>query len=281
MIYRLQKYDVEIICTDLDQDHPKVVVSLGSEVRTFQLKGFIDFWLDVIHAQRKALDRYFELIASANSKGGKRRPPACGLKRHGVKIRFIHLNHVRPEVVLTLGSEVRTLQLEEFIELGEEMKKFLPKAAAMRMRYLDKLEWQRELGSVNTRPSRESVREGRDAQKPVVPDGVAGIFKPETTGPIWLIYPDVRTAYTDAGVVVIGVLTNVCCSLNNIASQIWLAMRLSPWGITVEGIVGVLEDDEMIPPELSASEVAECLDTLQRMGLVRCEGDSAFKRVGA
>src|SRR5215831_2557909 len=280
MVYHLTKYDLKIMCTDLDH-HPKVVVTLGSEERRFHLKGFIGFWLDVIRSQRRAVDRYFELIASATSKGSKRRATTRGVKRQGLEIKFVHLNHVKPELVVALGSEVRTLQLEEFIEFEEEMKKLLPRAAAARTRYVDKRDQQRELVSVETRPSRESVREGNDSRELAVPDRMAGIFKPATTGPVWSKCLDVGAEYTETGVIVFSVSTDIWCRLRGIASQIWLAMQLSPWGITLAGIVGILEEDVMIPREVLASEVAEFLDNLERMGLVRCEGGSASERVGA
>lgn len=279
MVYHFFKCGLKIMCTDLNH-HPKVVVTLGSEVRTFQLKGFIGFWLDVILAQRRAVDTYFELLTSVNSKGSKGRATACGVKRQGLEIRFIHLNHVRPELVVALGSEVRTLQLEEFIELAEEMKKLLPKAAVERMRRMHKLDQQTEPGSSETRPLLESIRESKGAQESLVQDGIAGLFKPETTGPVWLKCLDVGTEYTETGVVVFSVSTDIWCRLRSTASQVWLTMQLSPWGITVEGIVHVLEEDVMIPRELLASEVAEFLGNLQRMGLVRCEGDCASNGVG-
>lgn len=40
MVYHFFKYGLKITCTELDH-HPKVVVTLGSEVRTFQRMGLV------------------------------------------------------------------------------------------------------------------------------------------------------------------------------------------------------------------------------------------------
>src|SRR5260221_9963216 len=114
MVHHLEKYDLKITFTHLDHKDPEVVVTLGSEARTFKLEGFINFWLDMLKVGRKAADVHLMLTGSAASIGKDRPSMACGLKRHGLKITFTHLNHNKPEVVVALGTEVRTLQLEEF-----------------------------------------------------------------------------------------------------------------------------------------------------------------------
>src|SRR6266853_103374 len=66
MVYRLEKYDLKIMFTHLDQNNPGVVVTLGSEARTFQFEDFIDFWLEMTELVPKAVYvhiAYRELLA--------------------------------------------------------------------------------------------------------------------------------------------------------------------------------------------------------------------------
>ncbi len=39
MVYHIKEYDLKITFTHLDHKNPEVVVTLGSEARTFQLEG--------------------------------------------------------------------------------------------------------------------------------------------------------------------------------------------------------------------------------------------------
>ncbi len=64
---------------------------------------------------------------------------AWGLERHGLKITFTHLNYINPEVVVGLGTEVRTLQLEEFIDYWLKMSELVPKAAHVHLASREKL----------------------------------------------------------------------------------------------------------------------------------------------
>ena len=160
MVYRLEKYDLKIMFTHLDQRNPDVVVTLGSEARTFQLEGFINFWLDMLKVGRKAADAHLVLTGFADSIGKDGTPLACGLKRHGLKITFTRLNHVKLEVDVALGSEVRTLQLGEFIDFWQEMKELLPKATYVHLAYQEQLARQRRQRS-RASPSRELVKIGR------------------------------------------------------------------------------------------------------------------------
>src|SRR5207244_245511 len=129
MVYRLEKYDLKIMFTHLDQRNPDVVVTLGSEARTFQLEGFINFWLDMLKVGRKAADAHLVLTGFADSIGKDGTPLACALKRRALKITFTHLDHNKPDVVVTLGSEARTFQLEGFINFWLDMLKVGRKAA--------------------------------------------------------------------------------------------------------------------------------------------------------
>jgi len=143
MVYHLRKYDLKITFTHLDHKNPEVVVSLASEERTFQLEAFINFWLDMLKVGRKAAAGHLVLTGFAASIGKDRPPMACGLKRHGLKITFTHLNHNKPEVVVALGTEVRTFQLEEFIDFWLEMTELVPKAADVHLAYREELARQR------------------------------------------------------------------------------------------------------------------------------------------
>jgi len=89
-------------------------------------------------------------------------------------------------------------------------------------------------------------------------------------GPVWVICPDVLATYTEDGALVLDVPKEICYSLNDIASRIWLAMESSPSGITLEGIVGVLKERSEIRSERIVRDVSEFLDNLHRMSLVRC-----------
>jgi len=191
------------------------------------------------------------------------------LKRHGLKITFTRLNHVKLEVDVALGSEVRTLQLGEFIDFWQEMKELLPKATYVHLAYQEQLARQRRQRS-RASPSRELVNERRNAQEPGVLEVGAGSVNADKEA-VWLISPDVLATYTEDGAVVLNVPKEICYGLNNIASRIWLAMESRPSGITPRGIVGVLEETLEIPRERLASDVSQFLDNLHRMSLVRCE----------
>ncbi len=135
-------------------------------------------------------------------------------------------------------------------------------------------------GFVRKRPSGESVSERRNAQEPAVLEAGAGSGKADK-GTVWLISPNVLATYTDDGALVVNVPKEICYSLNHIASRIWLAMESSPSGITLEGIVGVLEETLEIPRERLASDVSKFLDNLQQMSLVRCGGHFISRKIGA
>ena len=89
---------------------------------------------------------------------------------------------------------------------------------------------------------------------------------------VWLISPDALGTYTDDGAVVLDIPKGICYSLNTTPSRIWLAMETSPSGITLEGIVGAIETHFEIPHQELEADTAECLDKLQRMGLLQENG---------
>ena len=72
MVYRLEKYDLKIMFTHLDQRNPDVVVTLGSEARTFQLEDFIDFWLEMTELVPKAVYAHLAYLEQLARQGRER-----------------------------------------------------------------------------------------------------------------------------------------------------------------------------------------------------------------
>jgi len=280
MVYRLQKYELKIMFTLLDQKNPAVVVTLGSEARTFQLEGFINFWLDMLKVGRKAADAHLVLIGSPDSIGRGRTAMACGLKRHGLKITFTHLDDNKPDVVVTLGSEARTFQFEDFIDFWVEMTELVPKAAHAHLAYREEFARQRRERFRGARSSRKSVRERRNAKEHAYGEWRAMSVNLDK-GSLWLISPDALAMYTEDGAILLDIPKGICYSLDAVATQIWLAMESSPSGITLEGIVGVLEETFEIHREQLASDASAFLDNLQRMSLVHCKGQYGSRKTGA
>jgi hypothetical protein len=89
---------------------------------------------------------------------------------------------------------------------------------------------------------------------------------------LWLISPDALATYTQDGAVVLDIPKGICHILNATASRIWFAMESSPSGITLESIVGAIETRFEIPHQELEADTAECLDKLQRMGLLQANG---------
>jgi len=271
MVYRLQKYELKIMFTLLDQKNPQVVVTLGSSARTFQLEGFVNFWLDMLKVGRKATDAHLVLTGFADSIGRDRTPMACGLKRHGLKITFTHLDHNKPDVVVTLGSEARTFQFEDFIDFWREMTGLVPKAVYAHIAYRELLARQRRERFRATRLSRKSLSELRNANEQAVEEGRGGSVKVNTDA-VWVISPDALATYSEDGALVLDIPRGLCYSLNATASRIWFAMESSPSGITLEGILGAIETHFEVPHQELAADTAECLDKLQRMRLLQANG---------
>src|SRR5258708_16084586 len=123
-------------------------------------------------------------------------------------------------------------------------------------------------GFVRKRPSGEFVSERRDAQAHAVEEGGTGSVKADKDV-VWLISPDALATYTQDGAVVLAIPRGICYSLDAVASRIWLAMESSPSGITLEGIVGVLEQSFEILREQICSDASEFLENLHPMRLVR------------
>ncbi len=133
-------------------------------------------------------------------------------------------------------------------------------------------------GFVRKRPSRESGSELGDAQEHRVVEWARMNMDKDA---VWLVAPDALATYTEDGAVLLDTDKGTCYSLNAVASRIWLAMESRPSGITLEGIVGVLEENFNIPREQLTRDVSDYLDNLQRMSLARCEGQDVSRKIGA
>ena len=78
--------DLTIMLTHLDHAKTEVVVGFGSQTRTFQVEGFINFWVDLVNVGHKAADRRSNLTAHSDSVGQDKRPRAYRLNRHALTI---------------------------------------------------------------------------------------------------------------------------------------------------------------------------------------------------
>jgi hypothetical protein len=125
-------------------------------------------------------------------------------------------------------------------------------------------------GFVRKRRPGESVSERRNAQAHAFEKRGVRSVKADK-GVVWLISPDALATYTQDGAVVLDVPKGICYSLNAVAGRIWRAMESSPSGITLEGIVDVLKTDFEISHRELEGDTAECLDKMQRMGLLQAD----------
>ena len=60
--YQLKSHAMTVTFIHLDQMNPVVELALGSEVRTFRLEEFTDFWLAMIEAGRDAITAHLEFL---------------------------------------------------------------------------------------------------------------------------------------------------------------------------------------------------------------------------
>ena len=137
MVYHLMGHDLTITFTQLDQDKPEVVVSLGRETRTFQLEGFINFWSDMVKVGRQAMDARLELIGTADSAGKGRTPTFHrGEEKRPDKSAYL-FGHKKVYVVSAFSTQPRTFRFEEFIDLWQYMIELAPKAADRHLAYME------------------------------------------------------------------------------------------------------------------------------------------------
>ncbi len=60
MVYKFKKHDMTVTFALRDDRKRIVQLALGSEMRTFELEEFTDFWLTMIEEGRKATSAYLE-----------------------------------------------------------------------------------------------------------------------------------------------------------------------------------------------------------------------------
>jgi hypothetical protein len=85
---------------------------------------------------------------------------------------------------------------------------------------------------------------------------------------VWNVSGSVRSTYTQDGAVLLDVKKGACYSMNVVAARVWTALEKSQDGINLEGIVKALETRFSVPREQLESDTAECLENLQRLGLI-------------
>src|ERR1700722_18006844 len=95
----------------------------------------------------------------------------------------------------------------------------------------------------------------------------------------WAISPDVRATYSEDGAVLLDINKGMCYSLNAAGARIWITIESKTSGITLDCIVGALAAHYGAPYKQLEADTQECLDKLQRMGLVRCNGRVGSTRV--
>lgn len=94
MVYKLEKQDLKVTFANQDNMEPLVELVLGSEVRTFPLAEFANFWLEMIEMGRRAL------VSVLDSLPKEPRPKAEECSRWGLHalarhrdapaLRFVH-----------------------------------------------------------------------------------------------------------------------------------------------------------------------------------------------
>jgi hypothetical protein len=62
LFYQYKKYDMTVTFALRDDRKRVVQLTLGSEMRTFELEEFTDFWLTMIEEGRKATSAYLESL---------------------------------------------------------------------------------------------------------------------------------------------------------------------------------------------------------------------------
>ena len=65
MVYKFKKHDMTVTFALRDDRKRVVQLALGSEMRTFELEEFTDFWLTMIEEGRKATSAYLESLGTS------------------------------------------------------------------------------------------------------------------------------------------------------------------------------------------------------------------------
>ena len=71
MVYKFKKHDMTVTFALRDDRKRVVQLALGSEIRTFELEEFTDFWLTMIEERRKATSAYLESLGWLPRHSGK------------------------------------------------------------------------------------------------------------------------------------------------------------------------------------------------------------------
>ena len=71
MVYKFKKQDMTVTFAFRDDRKRIVQLALGSEMRTFELEEFTDFWLTMIEEGRKATSAYLESMGWSPRDSGK------------------------------------------------------------------------------------------------------------------------------------------------------------------------------------------------------------------
>ncbi len=74
MVYEFKKHDMVVTFTVRDDTKRIVRLALGSEMRTFELEEFTDFWLTMIEEGRKATSAWLESLGRLPRHTDKRGP---------------------------------------------------------------------------------------------------------------------------------------------------------------------------------------------------------------
>jgi hypothetical protein len=85
----------------------------------------------------------------------------------------------------------------------------------------------------------------------------------------WLVSPGVRSTYIGDGAVLLNVKEGLCYSLDGVAAQVWVTIEGSTAGISLEGVVDVLETHFTVSREELERDATDCLAQLQLAGLVQ------------
>jgi hypothetical protein len=71
LVYKFKKHDMTVTFALRDDRKRVVQLALGSEMRTFELEEFTDFWLTMIEEGRKATSAYLESLGWLHRHSGK------------------------------------------------------------------------------------------------------------------------------------------------------------------------------------------------------------------
>ena len=134
-------------------------------------------------------------------------------------------------------------------------------------------------GFLRKRPGFESASERTNAQEQPVGKGTPRSVK-TIKDVVWLISDNALATYTQDGAVLLDIPKGTCYTLDEIGSRIWGAMESSPSGITLEGIVAVLEKTIEIPREQLEHDTSEFLQDLELRTLVRWEAQDVSRKIG-